>query len=137
MDVDSQDEKVSVDIQSTIKVSVVDTQREKVSIVDTQREKVSVVDLYGRLRKSLMNPLTKFFEIFMKKCMNNIRQVKMALSYLVFLSTEADFYAMPTFTQCRLLRNADFYAMPTFTQCRLLRNADFYAMPTFTLSVKI
>jgi hypothetical protein len=100
MEVDLQHEKVSVDIQSTIKVSVVDTQREKVSIVDTQQyEKVSVVDLYGRLRKSLMNPLSKFFEIFMKKCMNNIRQVKMALSYLVFLSTEADFYAMTTFTQ--------------------------------------
>ena len=76
----------------------VDTQHEKVSKVDIQNQKVSVVDLYGRLRKSLMNPLTKSFEIFMKKCMNNIRQVKMALSYLVFLSTEADFYAKPTFT---------------------------------------
>ncbi|HVD08162.1 MAG TPA: hypothetical protein VNB67_06925 [Nitrososphaeraceae archaeon] len=97
MEVDLQHEKVSVDIQST-KLSVVDTQRQKVSTVVTQREKVSVVDLYGRLRKSLMNPLTKFFEIFMKKCMNNIRQEKMALSYLVFLSTEADFYAMTTMT---------------------------------------
>jgi histidyl-tRNA synthetase len=122
MEVDLQHEKVSVDIQSTIKVAVVDTQqekvstvvtqqekvstvvtqREKVSTVVTQREKVSVVDSYGRLRKSLINPLTKFFEIFMKKCMNNIRQVKIALSYLVFLSTEADFYAMTT------LRNDDF-----------------------------
>jgi hypothetical protein len=99
VEVDLQHEKVSVDIQSTIKVSVVDTQQEKVSTVVTQREKVSVVDSYGRLRKSLMNPLTKFFEIFMKKCMNNIRQVKMALSYVVFLSTEVDFYAMTTFTQ--------------------------------------
>jgi hypothetical protein len=99
VEVDLQHEKVSVDIQSTIKVSVVDTQQEKVSTVVTQREKVSVVDSYGRLRKSLMNPLTKFFEIFMKKCMNNIRQVKMALSYVVFLSTEVDFYAMTTFMQ--------------------------------------
>jgi hypothetical protein len=73
------------------------TQHEKVS-VDIHYEKVSVVDLYGRLRKSLMNPLTKFFEIFMKKCMNNIRQVKMALSYLVFLSTETGFYLITAFT---------------------------------------
>jgi hypothetical protein len=119
MEVDLQHEKVSEDIQSMIKVSVVDTQHEKESTVETQHEKestvdtqhekestvetqwekVSVIDMYGRLRKSLMNPLTKFFEIFMKKCMNNIRQVKMALSYLVFLSTEADFYAMTTFMQ--------------------------------------
>jgi len=99
MEVDLQHEKVSEDIQSMIKVSVVDTQHEKESTVETQWEKVSVIDMYGRLRKSLMNPLTKFFEIFMKKCMNNIRQVKMALSYLVFLSTEADFYAMTTFMQ--------------------------------------
>jgi hypothetical protein len=85
LEVDLQHEKVSVEIQSPIKVSVVDTQREKVSTVVTQREKVSVVDSYGRLRKSLMNPLTKFFEIFMKKCVNNIRQVKIALSYLPIL----------------------------------------------------
>ncbi len=36
MEVDTQHEKVSVDIQSTIKVSVVEIQREKVSTVVTQ-----------------------------------------------------------------------------------------------------
>ena len=36
MEVDLQHEKVSVDIQSTIKVSVVEIQREKVSTVVTQ-----------------------------------------------------------------------------------------------------
>jgi len=38
MDVDPQHDKVSVDIQSTIKVSVVDLQRDKVSMVDLQEE---------------------------------------------------------------------------------------------------
>lgn len=46
---------------STIKVSVVVLHWEKVSAVVLQWEKVSVVDLYGRLRDSLMNRLTKFF----------------------------------------------------------------------------
>jgi len=61
MGVDSQHDKVSVDIQSTIKLSVVDSQRHKVSMVDLQEEKVTVVDLYGRLRNNLMNPLAKSF----------------------------------------------------------------------------
>jgi len=60
MGVDSQHDKVSVDIQSTIKVSKVDLQREKVSIVEKQREKVAL-DLYGRLRNNLMNPLANLF----------------------------------------------------------------------------
>ena len=38
MDVDLQRDKISVDIHSTIKVSVVDLQRDKVSMVDLQEE---------------------------------------------------------------------------------------------------
>jgi hypothetical protein len=52
---------VPVVTDSTIKVSVVVLHWEKVSAVVLQWEKVSVVDLYGRLRDSLMNRLTKFF----------------------------------------------------------------------------
>ena len=54
-------DKVSVDKQMTIKVSVVDSQATKYRwqsklTVDLQAEKVTVVDLYGRFRNNLMNP---------------------------------------------------------------------------------